>query len=71
MDLAKDLPSKLLKSGMKGDDLDNLFLNILDSLEDEWIRMNRDDPGHSDANERAKSFLAPQYWHFLSTPPKY
>lgn len=70
MDLAKDLPSKLLKSGMTGDGLDNLFLNTLYSIERAWIKMNSD-PGHSDANERAKSFLAPEYWHFLITKPKY
>ncbi len=70
MYLGASANAQIFNSGLNGDDLERLFLNIMDTTEAAWFRMNND-PGHSDANKRAQKFLASQYWDFLSTPPKY
>jgi RHS repeat-associated protein len=65
MDLVKGAPFRLLNSGLRGDDLESLFGEIMNNAETQWFLLyDTQDPGHEDANRRAKSFLDKKYWKY-------
>jgi RHS repeat-associated protein len=59
----------LSTSNLKGEELEELFIEVMAEAERIWQRTNRD-PDHTDANQRAKRFIPSKYWEYLK-PAEY
>ncbi|MGB5979603.1 MAG: hypothetical protein WBG62_19465, partial [Cyclobacteriaceae bacterium] len=59
----------LFNSGLSGEQLDLLFIDMFDYARIKWQNQNNNDPNHSDANRRAKQNLPKHLRKYLRIKP--